>query len=138
MKMKMTMLLASLAGGEGAGCPSALHVDRGWLGETEGERSLRTKLDVALRGDKRHCGSGGCADGPSDGCAHSSSGQGTDQDASAGPAANPQQVVLLVAAAKFTGSQGVNGIVLPVHLHGLQREQQSRTALEASRFLGLN
>src|SRR5207248_5964716 len=94
------------------GSALALHVNRGWLGETEAERRLRTKPDVALRGDERHGGPGSCADGPPDGCAQSSTGQGANQDASAGPAANPQQVVLLVAAAKFTGSQGVNGIVL--------------------------
>src|SRR6059058_4403102 len=105
------------------GSALALHVNRGWLGETEAERRLRTKPDVALRGDERHGGPGSCADGPPDGCAQSSTGQGANQDASAGPA-NPQQVVLLVAAAKFTGSQGVNGIVLPVHVHRLQREQQ--------------
>ena len=40
--------------------------------------------------------------------------------------------------ANFTGREGTNGIVLPVHVHRLQREQQSRTALESSRFFGLN
>lgn len=36
---------------------------------------------------------------------------------------------------KFTGRVGVNGIVLSVHVQRLQREQQSRTTLDSSRFL---
>src|SRR5205823_13618980 len=74
----------------------------------------------------------------SDSCAHAAAGQGPNQDASAGPAADPQQVVLLVAMANFAGREGVNGVVLPVHIERLQREQQSGTSLDASRFFGLH
>src|SRR2546430_8590434 len=79
-----------------------------------------------------------CSNSSPDGRAHSASGQSANQDASAGPAADPQQVVLQVATAKFTGRVAANGIVLPVHVHRLQREQQLWTTLESSRFLGLD
>src|SRR5207245_2066852 len=95
-----------------------------------------TKFDVAFRRNERHGGSRGCADRSTDGRAHSASGQSANQDASAGPAADPQQVVLQVATAKFTGRVAANGIVLPVHVHRLQREQQLWTTLESSRFKG--
>src|SRR5438105_11263368 len=116
---------------------SALHVDRRRLGEPEREARLRRKLDVTLRGDERHGSSRGQADRPADGCSRGATGQGANQDTSAGSAAHPQQIVFLMAAANFAGRIGVNGIALPVNVHRLQREQQPWTALESYRFFGL-
>src|SRR5215472_18485714 len=95
---------------------SAFHVKRGRLGEGEGKRSLRAKLDVALRGDQRYCGSRGCANGPTDSCAGSAASQGADQDASASPAAHPEQVMFHVAFTGFARGPGVDGVVLSVHV----------------------